>query len=80
VYPLVVGTAPHVLAGQDDRAAAGAGLAGRVQLVVAEVGSALVLVRQRVFLVRAAEVLLHSLLDFVASEVWRSCHVGLLRV
>ena len=80
MYPLVVGTAPHVLAGQDDRAAAGAGLAGRVQLVVAEFGSALVLVRHREFLLRAAEILQQTLLDFVASEVWRSCHVGLLRV
>jgi hypothetical protein len=80
VYPLVVGAAPHVLAGQDDRAAAGAGLAGRVQLVVTEVGSALVLVRHRVCLVRAAEVLQQPFFDFVASEVWRSCHVGLLRV
>jgi len=80
VYPLVVGAAPHVLAGQDDRAAAGAGLAGRVQLVVTEVGSALVLVRHRVCLVRAAEVLQQPFLDFVASEVWRRCHVGLLRV
>jgi hypothetical protein len=51
-----------------------------VQLIVAEVGSTLVLVRHRVFLLRAAEILQQTLLDFVASEVWRSCHVGLLRV
>jgi hypothetical protein len=51
-----------------------------VQLVVAEVGSTLVLVRHRVFLMRAAEILQQPLLDFVASEVWRSCHAGLLRV
>jgi hypothetical protein len=50
-----------------------------VQLIVAEVGSTLVLVRHRVSLLRAAEVLQQPLLDFVASEVWRSCHVGLLR-
>jgi hypothetical protein len=80
VYPLAVGAVPDVLAGLDDRTAAGAGLAGRVQLVVAEVGSGLVLVRDRVFFLRAAEILQQTLLDFVASEVWRSCHVGLLRV
>jgi hypothetical protein len=80
VYPLAVGVAPHILAGLDDRTASGAGLAGRVQLVVAEVGSTLVLVRHRVFLVRAAEILQQPFLDFVASEVWRCCHAGLLRV
>jgi len=79
VYPLVVGAKPHVLAGQDDRTAAGAGLADRVQFVVAEVGSTLVLVRHRVSLVRAAKVLQQPFLDFVAAEVWRSCHVSLLR-
>jgi hypothetical protein len=51
-----------------------------VQLVVAEVGFRLVLVRHGVFLMRAAEILQQPLLDFVASEVWRSCHAGLLRV
>jgi hypothetical protein len=50
-----------------------------MQLVVAEVGSTLVLVRHRVSLLRAAEVLQQPLLDFVAAEVWRSCHVSLLR-
>jgi hypothetical protein len=57
VYPLAVGAEPGVLARLDDRTAAGAGLAGRVQFVIAEVGSTLVLVRHRVFLVRAAEIL-----------------------
>ena len=76
MYPLAVGAEPDVLARLDDRATAGAGLAGRVQLVVAEVGSRPVLVRHRELFLRAAEILQQTLFDFVASEVWRGCHAG----
>ena len=80
MYPLVVGAEPDVLARLDDRAVAGAGLAGRVQLVVAEVGSGPGPGETPGIFLRAAEILQQTLLDFVASEVWRVVTLGLLRV
>ena len=80
MHPLAVGAEPRVLAGCDDRTAAGADLARGVQLVVVPLGFGLVVVRHRVFLVRTAEVFQQSLFDFAASEVWRRCRVDLLRV
>jgi hypothetical protein len=80
MHPLVVGAKPRVLAGCDDRTAAGADLAPGVRLVVIPLVSRLVLVGYRVCLFGAAEVFQQSLFDFVASEVWRRCHVDLLRV
>jgi len=56
VDPLAVGAEPRVLARLDDRTAAGADLACGAQLVVAEVGSGLVIVRHRLFLLRATEI------------------------
>ena len=56
MHPLAVGAEPDVLAGLDDRTAAGADLARGVQFVVAEVGAGLVILRHRVFLLRAAEI------------------------
>ena len=80
MHPLAVSAEPRVLARCDDRTAAGADLAPGMQLVVVPVGSGLVVVRHRVPLLGAAEVLQQSLFDFAASEVWRRCHVDLLRV
>src|ERR1700687_5283362 len=80
MHPLAVGPAPHILAGRDDRTAPLADHSGRVRLVVAPQGAVLILVSHRVFLPRAAQIFKHALLDFAASEIWRRCHVCLLRM
>jgi hypothetical protein len=77
--PFAVGPASHVLAGRDDRAAAAAGHACGMRLVVVTPGTGLILVIHGVFRPRAAQVLQQALLDLAASEIRRGRHVCLLQ-
>jgi hypothetical protein len=77
MHPLTVGPASHVLAACDDRAAQLADLARSVCLVVVPQGAVLVLVTHSpVFFRREAQILLHSLFDFLTSEIRWDCHVA----
>ncbi len=80
MHPLAVGPAPHILAGFDDRAASLAELSRGVRLVVAPVRGVLVLVTYGLPVPRGAQIFVHSLFNFETTEIWRSCHVCLLRV
>ena len=77
MHPLTVGPASHILAACDDRAAQLADLARSVCLVVVPQGAVLVLVTHSpVFFRRETQILLHSLFDFLTSEIRWDCHVA----
>src|SRR6266498_812569 len=76
VHPLTVGPAPHILADSDDRTAQRADLAWSVRFVVVPQGAVLIVVTYSlVLLPRHAQILLHSLFNFPASEIWWGCHM-----
>ena len=80
MQPLAVGPAPHILAGRDDRTAPRADPSRGVRLVVAPRRWVLVLVTYGTLLPRGAQVFVHSLFNFQASEIGRGCHVYLPQV
>lgn len=80
MHPLAVEPAPRILAGRDDRTASRADPSRGVRLVVTPRRGVLVLVTYGMLLPRGAQIFVHSLFNFQASEIRRGCHVCLLRM